>query len=129
MNYLVAGSGKSGIGAVRLLLKLGENVVLYDGNDKLDKDEIAKKIGNDNVEIILGELKDEDISKADVMIISPGIPIDADFVNKTRDAGVAIWGEVELAYRFAKGRVIGITGTNGKTTTTALTGIILTLHM
>ena len=82
MNYLVAGSGKSGIGAVRLLLKLGENVVLYDGNDKLDKDEIAKKIGNDNVEIILGELKDEDISKADVMIISPGIPIDADFVNK-----------------------------------------------
>ena len=125
MNYLVAGSGKSGIGAVRLLLKLGENVVLYDGNDKLDKDEIAKKIGNDNVEIILGELKDEDISKADVMIISPGIPIDADFVNKTRDAGVAIWGEVELAYRFAKGRVIGITGTNGKTTTTALTGEIM----
>ena len=43
MNYLVAGSGKSGIGAVRLLLKLGENVVLYDGNDKLDKDEIANK--------------------------------------------------------------------------------------
>ncbi len=123
-RYLVAGTGKSGIGAANLLLKKNEDVTLYDGNDKLIKEDVIAKLDKP-CDILLGELKDDDINKFDIMILSPGIAIDAPFVNKVRDAGITIWGEVELAYRLSKGRVIGITGTNGKTTTTALTGEIM----
>lgn len=124
-KYLVAGTGISGIGAANLLLKIGAQVTVYDGNESLDKEEIAKKLIADGVEIILGALPQEVIKGTDVMILSPGIAIDAPFVNEVRDSGVEIWGEIELAYRVAKGRLIGITGTNGKTTTTALTGEIM----
>ncbi len=124
-KYLVAGSGISGIGAAKLLRKIGAEVILYDGNEKLDEKEIVSKIGDEKVKVVLGELTDEVINSFDVMIISPGIPIDAPFVNRVRELGIEIWGEIELAYRVSKGRVIGITGTNGKTTTTALTGEIM----
>ena len=61
-------------------------------------------------------------------MLSPGVPTDIPMVNRLRDAGVKIWGEIELAYAFGKGRIIAITGTNGKTTTTALTGEIMADH-
>lgn len=124
-RYLVAGTGISGISAASLLLKTGAEVVIYDGNEKLNKEDILDKIGNREVKVILGDLKDSDLEGIDIMVLSPGIAIDAPFVNKVRDAGIEIIGEIELAYLFAKGRVIGITGTNGKTTTTALTGEIM----
>lgn len=59
------------------------------------------------------------------MLFSPGIPTDLAFVEELKKNGVPIWSEIELAYHYAKGQVIGITGTNGKTTTTALTGEIM----
>lgn len=124
-KYLVAGSGISGIGAAKLLAAAGAQVTIYDGNDKLKIEDIKEKLGNDNIKVIIGELNKEVISETDIMIISPGIPIDAPFVNEVRNSNVTIWGEVELAYRLGKGKVIGITGTNGKTTTTALTGEIM----
>jgi UDP-N-acetylmuramoylalanine--D-glutamate ligase len=124
-RYLVAGSGISGIGAAKLLYNVGKKVTLYDGNEKLKIEDIRKKLDNIDIGIIIGELTDEDIKNADIMVISPGIPIDAPFVNRARDMGMTIWGEIELAYRLGKGRVIGITGTNGKTTTTALVGEIM----
>ncbi len=62
------------------------------------------------------------------MVLSPGIAIDAPFVNAVREAGVPIWGEVELAYVVGKGKLAAITGTNGKTTTTALVGEILAAY-
>ncbi|MGN0383883.1 MAG: UDP-N-acetylmuramoyl-L-alanine--D-glutamate ligase [Eubacterium sp.] len=124
-TYLVAGTGISGMGAVSLLQKIDANIILYDENDKLTKEEIKKKLENsNNVEIIIGELPDDIIDKTDIMVISPGVPIDAEFVNRVRDKGVTIWGEIELAYRLGKGRIAAITGTNGKTTTTALVGEI-----
>lgn len=78
--------------------------------------------------MILGELPKTVVSHMDLMILSPGIAIDAPFVNEVRAAGVPIWGEVELAYVTGKGKVVAITGTNGKTTTTALTGEILAAY-
>ena len=68
------------------------------------------------------------IKKIDIAVLSPGIPTDVPFVNQMRDAGVLIWGELELADQFAKGSVVAITGTNGKTTTTTLVGEILKNH-
>lgn len=123
---LVAGSGKSGIGAADLLKKLGASVIIYDGNEKLKKEDILLKLENsENVDVILGELQKCIIEKVDLMVLSPGIAIDAPFVNQVKEAGVPVWGEIELAYVVAKGKLAAITGTNGKTTTTALVGEIL----
>ncbi len=126
---LVAGSRKSGIGATDLLKKIGAEVIIYDGNRALDKQTILEKLEDStDVEVVLGELPSEVINKLDLMILSPGIAIDAPFVLKVREEGVPIWGEVELAYRVGKGKIVAITGTNGKTTTTALVGEILALY-
>lgn len=125
-RVLVAGSGKSGIGATDLLKKVGATVTIYDGNNKLNKEDVLNKLENKNdVKVILGELSDEAIKDTDLMILSPGIAIDAPFVIRVREAGVPIWGEIELAYVIGKGRIAAITGTNGKTTTTALVGEIM----
>lgn len=128
-KVLVAGSGKSGIGAADLLKKVGADIVIYDGNEKINKDDVLAKLQNaDNVEVIIGELSKEVINSVDLMILSPGIAIDAPFVNEVRDAGIPIWGEVELAYVISKGKLAAITGTNGKTTTTALVGEIMAAY-
>lgn len=128
-KVLVAGSGKSGIGAADLLKKVGADIVIYDGNEKINKGDVLAKLQNaDNVEVIIGELSKEVINSVNLMILSPGIAIDAPFVNEVRDAGVPIWGEVELAYVISKGKLVAITGTNGKTTTTALVGEIMAAY-
>ena len=125
-KVLVFGSGISGIGATRLLEKQGADVILYDGKETLDKEDLLKKIGEGSkAQIILGELKDEVINSLDLVVMSPGVPTDLPIVNKIREKGVCIWGEIELAYRVGKGDVLAITGTNGKTTTTALLGEIM----
>ena len=125
-TVLVAGMGKSGIAAANLLKKVGADIILYDGNEKLSPEEILNKLEEkDNVSVILGTLPQNIIESSDLMILSPGIAIDAPFVNQVRDAGVPIWGEIELAYVIGKGKVVAITGTNGKTTTTALVGEIM----
>lgn len=122
-TVLVAGAGKSGIGSVELLLQKGASVILYDGNKDLNVDEL--NVDRSKVSIVLGELTDELCEKLDLCVISPGIPLDVPFVKKLEEHNVTIWGEIELAYRSAKGRLVGITGTNGKTTTTALVGEIM----
>lgn len=128
-KVLVAGSGKSGIAAADLLKKIGAKVTIYDGNQNLDREDVLSRLENrEEVEVILGELPKTVVSHMDLMILSPGIAIDAPFVNEVRAAGVPIWGEVELAYVTGKGKVVAITGTNGKTTTTALTGEILAAY-
>ena len=121
----VVGTGISGIGAVGLLNAVGAEVVLYDGNEKLKIEDIEKKLGTYKAEIVLGELTKELTDSSDLLVISPGVPIDSPVVKAFEAAGVPVWGEVELAYAFDKGKVLAITGTNGKTTTTALTGAIM----
>lgn len=124
-KVLVAGSGISGIGAVKMLSRCNAVITLYDGNASLKEEDIKKKLDGTDVKIVIGELGDDVIADNELMIISPGIPIDAPFVNRVREAGVAIWGEIELAYRNSFGKLAAITGTNGKTTTTSLVGEIM----
>lgn len=125
-KILVAGSGKSGIAASRLILKTGDEVILYDSNDALNEDELLEQFeGEGTFSVLLGELKKEDIKDIDLCVISPGIPLDAPFVSVLSDGDIPIWSEIQLAYHHAKGRLFAITGTNGKTTTTALTGEIM----
>ena len=125
-KVLVFGSGISGIGASRLLESMGKEVILYDGNTSLDPEKMKQQIGEGTkVEVILGELSDEVINELEMVVMSPGVPTDLPVVNKMRDLGIMISGEVELAYTYGKGDVLAITGTNGKTTTTALLGEIM----
>lgn len=124
-RFLVVGAGISGVSACELLLNNNENVTLYDGNTELNQAELIKK--NDflsNVDIIVGDIEDSVIESFDKAVLSPGVPLDIDVVKRIKKAGITIWGEIELAYRYGKGRIVAITGTNGKTTTTALTGEI-----
>ncbi len=125
-ELLVIGAGKSGIAACNLLSEEDVHVTLYDGNAELKEAELRAKLSPAfSGEIVLGEMTEELLAKTELAIISPGVPTDLPFVMELKTRGVPIWGEVELAYRFSKGKLIAITGTNGKTTTTALTGEIM----
>ena len=123
---LVAGCGVSGIAAAVLLSRIGAKPVLFDTNDKLKKEDVEAKLEKDCDAIIaIGFLSEELEEKLSLVVLSPGIAIDADFVEDFRKKGLPIWGEIELAYQFARGGLVAITGTNGKTTTTALVGEIM----
>lgn len=125
-KVLVAGTGKSGIAAAKVLLEMGGEVVLYDGNRELDPEKIKAKFEEDaKVTVVLGELTRPDLLGVELSIISPGIPLSAPFVAVLDEAKIPIWSEIQLAYHVSKGKLAAITGTNGKTTTTALTGEIM----
>lgn len=125
-KVLVFGTGISGIGAAKLLEKVQAEVILYDGNEKLCKEEIRKKLSDDSkCEIVLGTLSKELLESLDLVVMSPGVPLDIPAAEQIKAAGIPIWGEIELAYQMSEGMVLAITGTNGKTTTTALLGEIM----
>ena len=125
-KVLVVGTGISGIGAAKLLKETGAHPILFDNNEKLDI-EGFKKENKDiaDIMVILGNVPEELKGEIALLVISPGVPIDSPLVEEFKMAGIPIWGEIELAYRFGKGQIIAITGTNGKTTTTTLTGEIM----
>lgn len=125
-KVLVVGTGISGIAAAELLQSKNVDTVLFDGNKELDVNKLYEKAPKlKEMPIILGELTEEQMHEFGVVVLSPGVPTDLPMVERLRAQNVAIWGEIELAYYFGKGRLIAITGTNGKTTTTALTGAIM----
>ena len=127
-KVLVFGAGKSGIAAAKLLLQQEAFPVLYDSNTNLNKEETLKKICGPDAgcaEVITGELSDDTLHTLDLVVMSPGVPCDLPVMDRIRAAEITIWGEIELAYRCGKGRVYAITGTNGKTTSTALLGKIM----
>lgn len=125
-KVLVFGSGKSGIGAAELLGQVGACPVMYDGNADIDKEAVLHKLTHaKNMEIYGGELPETVQKSLDLVVLSPGVPTDLPLVKSFYQQGLPVWGEVELAYRVGKGRVLAITGTNGKTTTTALLGKIM----
>ena len=125
-KILIVGTGISGIGAATLLYKAGACPILFDENDTVSIEDIRKKLAEGvHCDIITKTLPDEVLAELALVVLSPGVPTDTPFVERFRDAGITIWGEVELGYAFSKGKVVAITGTNGKTTTTALTGKIM----
>ena len=129
-KVLVVGTGKSGIAATQLLLRTGKLPVLFDSNADLNKDEILGKLAlsgdeKKQVEIVLGDLTEEEKKALSGVVLSPGVPTDTEFVNDLRNRGLLISGEIELAFEQEKGAVLAITGTNGKTTTTTLLGEIM----
>ena len=124
-KVLVIGFGVSGIAAAELLEKHGAKVVLFDQKPSEKALANVQAMEHFTGETAVGSLTEAQEEGIEMLVISPGVPIDSPMVNHFRDKGVLISGEIELAYQCAKGKLAAITGTNGKTTTTALTGQIL----
>ncbi len=127
-NVLVIGSGLSGVGSVRLLNQVGANPTVLEENTKVTEEDIIKKLheeDRDSTKIIIGEISDEILGSMDLVVPSPAVPLDSPTVMRIKERNIKIWSEIELAYNFSKGRMVAITGTNGKTTTTTLVGEIM----
>jgi UDP-N-acetylmuramoylalanine--D-glutamate ligase len=122
-NALVVGLGKSGLGAVRLLAREGARVAVTDA--KGEQALRAQLSGLPVERAFLGGLADEAFAGRDLVVVSPGVPLSTAPIAAARDRGAEVIGEAELAFRFLREPVVGITGTNGKSTTTALTGHLL----
>ncbi len=123
---LVLGAGRSGTESARFLAERGSIVVLHDKKEVDSWPEPARSLKDShNIGLIAGEIPSWLLDQIDLVIVSPGVPtntLPARYVDR-KDGEVI--GEVELAYRFLKGRIVAITGSNGKTTTTSLIGELL----
>ena len=125
-HILVIGAGKSGIAACNLLAKEDAEITLFDSDTAKSETELRSRLSKDyRGAFCFGELPEEMYTTTDLVIISPGVPTDLPMVERLRAAGIPIWGEVELGYRYSRGKLVAVTGTNGKTTTTALIGEIM----
>ncbi|MBP3928546.1 MAG: UDP-N-acetylmuramoyl-L-alanine--D-glutamate ligase [Peptostreptococcaceae bacterium] len=124
-KVLLVGLAKTGVSTIKKLDKLGASIVVTDIKPKEKLEDILSQLnGLNNIEYILGS-HPEDISNIDLTIVSPGVPLDLPFIEKLKESNVKIIGEVELAYTLSNNPIfVGITGTNGKTTTTSLVGEI-----
>lgn len=121
-NFIVLGSGRSGLSAARFLLEKGSTVTLYDGNTA--EKPVYEELRDKGCRIALGEIPNLQEESFDYAVVSPGIPLSAPCVCALKEHDIPVIGELELAGRFIKKPIIGITGTNGKTTTTSLLGAI-----
>jgi UDP-N-acetylmuramoylalanine--D-glutamate ligase len=118
----VAGAARSGIAAAGLLAARGARVTLSDARTDVPEAEALRALG---VELELGGHVTATFTAADLVVLSPGVPPEQAAVAAARAHGVPVLGELELASRWLRGRVIAITGTKGKSTTTVLTGKML----
>src|SRR5262249_43436714 len=121
-RVVVVGAARSGIAAAQLLVRRGAAVVLTDAKERIDADQELKSAG---VTLELGGHRIETLRGADLIVLSPGVPLTQPQIAAAKAAGVPVIGELELASRWLRGRIIAITGTKGKSTTTTLTGRML----
>ncbi len=125
---LVIGAGRSGIGAVRLLHTLGQKTLLLEQNEKSSEEKVRaglREEDRDWPEVVIGTFPDERLETVCEVIPSPSVPAEAPILIEAERRGIPVLSEVELAFRHDRGRLIAITGTNGKTTTTSLIGAIM----
>src|SRR5579864_3490668 len=125
-RVLVVGLARTGIATALFCAGRGAAVTATDSRSEAEIGaEIVAKLRAANVSVELGGHQELTFLRQDLIIPSPGVPADAPLLQAARVKGVTIWSEVELAYRFRQGKLIGITGSNGKTTTTSLVEHIL----
>ncbi len=129
MNYedkkvLVVGMARSGIAAAQLLRSVGADVTVNDSRDREALGEELKVLEGLSLTWKLGCPAEQLLEGQEVLVISPGIPVDAPFVKKAREMGLYVIGELELAFQLSRGPMVAVTGTNGKTTTVSLLGEI-----
>jgi len=121
-RVVVVGAARSGVAAAQLLVRRGAAVVLTDAKERVDAEQELRSAG---VALELGGHRSETLHGADLIVLSPGVPLTQPQIAAAKAAGVPVIGELELASRWLRGRIIAITGTKGKSTTTTLTGRML----
>jgi UDP-N-acetylmuramoylalanine--D-glutamate ligase len=121
MTYLVLGLARSGQAAALALRRRGEEVIGVDASPDVD----AGRLAEAGVEVHLGTEEDSLLDRAETLIKSPGVPGEAPLVEAARARGIPVWSEVELGARLLDNPIVGVTGTNGKTTTSELLGVML----
>ncbi len=122
---LVVGLGKSGVAAARLLAREGAQVALADGKSEAELASQLLALKAFAPALFLGGIRAEAFVDRDLVVVSPGVPLALPSLHEAKQRGVEVIGEVELASRFITEPIVGITGTNGKSTTTALTAHLL----
>ena len=121
-RVLVVGAARSGVAAAHLLARRGAHVTLTDRKAQIPE---AAELGAAGVALELGGHNVKSFETANLIVLSPGVPIDLPEVARAKAAGVAVIGELELASRWLRGPIVAITGTKGKSTTTTLVGRML----
>jgi len=124
-RVLVVGLARTGVATALFCAARGANVTATDARTENEIGEAIAPLRTADVSLELGGHRENAFLEQDLIVPSPGVPADAPLLQAARAKGVAIWSEVELAGRFLEGRLIGITGSNGKTTTTSLIEYIL----
>ena len=124
-TILVLGAGLSGIGVAHTLAKLGANVTLNDY--KLIEFDVSesKKFEEDHIRVITGQQDFILLEGVDRVVVSPGISLEIPIISEAKKRHIPVVGEVEIAYEVSKAPILGVTGTNGKTTTTSLLAAVL----
>lgn len=121
-NVLVLGAGVSGRSVAEVLASYGAKVTLNDSNRIDDSKEEFQKLKSLAVNIVAGSQDESLLQSMDYIVVSPGISIELPLIATARSKGIVVMSEIEAAYALCQAPIIAITGTNGKTTTTALTG-------
>src|SRR5215469_3760222 len=124
-RVLVVGLGKSGVAAAFFLQDHGARVVVSDAKSEAQLEKEIPALLDRGISLETGRHSERTFRDQDLIVVSPGVPSDQPQLQHARALGIPVIGEVELAYRFLQGKVIAITGSNGKTTTTTLAGEIL----
>lgn len=124
-SVLVVGLGKSGVASALFLKEKGARVSVSDSKTEAELHEHIPILLDHGIAVETGGHGDRTFQKQDLIVISPGVPVNAAALEPARKQGIPIIGEVELAARFLKGKLVAITGSNGKTTTTALAGEVV----
>ena len=124
-NITVVGLARSGVAAARLLQAVGARVTVADGKEEAALTEPLSRLDRRTLVVKVGPGYESSLEGADLVVISPGVPSSLESLQAARRRGMRIIGELELASRFLSAPVIAITGTNGKSTTVTLVGLIL----
>src|SRR5271157_662684 len=125
MRVLVVGLARTGVATAFFCARHNAIVTATESRPESDLGDAPAKLREAGVTLELGGHTEKTFLAQDLIIPSPGVPADDPFLQTARSKGITIWSEIELAYRFLEGKLIGITGSNGKTTTTTLVHHIL----
>lgn len=121
---LIIGAARSGIASAEYLLSIGKEIVVSDMNTKV-AEKVEAQLGHASVSYVWGQQPDVATLRPTLIVMSPGVPLSIPPVQQARELGIPVISEPELAFRYSEVPFVAITGTNGKTTTTTLTAVLL----